>query len=255
MGCRNALLGVGAVLLVALLAGCTFLGIGPDNSLTMAVRGHAELEGEANHSGITVRISYYDSYWGTVVTATTATGPNGAFVMPKVPVIYGQAEYSIIAYKDGYARADDSVGVYYGYDGTPFVYDFLLRVGKVMTFEWRYSETGDFSGSTTTSSVCSDVHGAGHVYGFDFDSGRNSTSYSSREFLFYHDDDYTHEIVLNYARLWDMGDVPIASVTEVPERSEDDYSGSPRMQVGHTYVIRCDSGYAVFRVLDISDAT
>lgn len=245
---RRAIPVILLILLSLTLSSCALFE--STNKYVTHVRGRVTIEGITDYSGISVQVRYYD--YGTrhyVILAAILTDSSGHFDMDYVPFVPDQVDFEVYATKGGYASSDEDFSIYYGYNGSPFVFNNMrLHRQKRMIFDWAW-KNGDgssFAGAETgRGTVYSYVVGTSKPVSYAF--GAADTDYYSR-IHFYDDDDqpthvYTH-------RLWDLGNVALASVTSKP--STDTYSyRHTTMQVGHTYVVETATGYAKFHVISV----
>lgn len=136
------LFGVLLLLAVVGLSSCALFQ--SPNKYTTEVRGRVTIEGINDYSGINVKVDYGTSY-GDVVLASTMTNESGYFNMRYVPFPPEQVKFEVFASKDGYSFSRRNFAIYFGYDGSPFVFnDMQLHGQKKMMFEWAWKE-GDGS--------------------------------------------------------------------------------------------------------------
>lgn len=244
------------ILAMGLLASsCMFLDFGPQNVAT--VRGTAHLEGETFHSGISVKVRYYDNMersW--VILAAGSTDSQGRFMLRDFLFLPEEVDFQVIATKDGYASADEEFAIYYGYDGSAFVFDMQLHNRKKLVVEWEFkagasqgmSFVGSDKGQTTLYSYVPG-YDSSRPYGVNIDN-----SGSSYDLSFFDDDDYQMSIYTSWRNVWALGNVPLNSISEIPLRSPDS-SGYHyfELSVGMTYVVQTDYGYVKLRVLSLGN--
>jgi hypothetical protein len=245
-------LGVLALAMALLISSCMIFQ--PEPEYVTDITGRAILEGETSHAGITIYVRYYDSASGDyVLLASETTGTDGRFSMRDVPFVPQQVSFTVYASKSGYASADESFAIYYGYDGSPFVFDnMVLHRQKKLVMEWASKEgpgtsfVGARTGQATLYSYVLGVTESTPYY-YNFDGVGNS------EMSFYDDDDAPMSVLTGSRTVWDVGAVGLETVTDVPTSSGRTYT-YVRLYEGHTYVVRTDRGYAKFRVISLSDA-
>jgi len=247
---------IAVLLLFAVLALSSCALFQPPNKYATQVRGRVTIEGATDYSGINVQVRYYDRDAGSnIILDAMVTDSLGYFTMADIPLIPGGVDYSVYAWKSGYADADDTFSIYYGYDGSPFVFNNVkLHCQKKIVFDWAWKE-GDgssFVGSVTGhDKLYSYVRASKRSTRFDFDCAAGANCYDT-DIGFYDDEDHTAFYPWEN-RLWDVGEVPLSSVASAPS------SGGARwsyvtLTVGHTYVVSTDQGYAKFHVISIGNA-
>jgi len=215
------------------------------------VRGRVTIEGETDYSGIHVQVQYGTSY-GPVVLAATMTNDSGYFDMEYVPFVPEQVKFEVFASKDGYSFSRRNFAIYFGYDGSPFVFnDMQLHGQKKMMFEWAWKE-GDGSSFVGVET------GQGTVYSYVADTSRNwrysfGPDNDNGSQISFRDNDVHSAMVFCYQRLVDAGLVPLVSVASVPTTGGCRNCGMT-MQVGHTYIVQTEHGYAKFHVISLGNA-
>ncbi len=248
---------VGVLMLLAVLGLSSCALFQAPNKYVTEVRGRVTIEGTTDYSGINVQVRYYDyEAYTYVVLAASMTDSSGSFAMTDVPLLPERVDYQVYAWKTGYADADESFSIYYGYDGSPFIFNNMkLHCQKKMVFDWVWKE-GDgssFTGGTTGhDTLYSYVKASKRSTQFDFDCAAGADCYDT-DIGFYDDDDNPTYFDAWSRRVWDMGAVPLNSALSVPS------SGGKRwtyitLMVGHTYVLETDQGYAKFYVVSLGNA-
>lgn len=248
---------VSGLLLLAVLGLSSCALFQPPNKYTTEVRGRVAIEGTTDYSGVNVQVRYFDrDARSNIILDAMVTDSSGYFTMTNISLIPGGVDYSVYAWKSGYADADDSFSIYYGYDGSPFVFNNLkLHQQKKMVFDWVWKEgdgssfVGGISGHDTLYSY---VKASTHKTSFDFDC---AAGYSCNDTdMYFKDDDDTVTSLYPWENLlWDMGAVSLNTVTAVPGVGGKRWSDT-HIAVGHTYVIATDYGYAKFYVISIGNA-
>jgi len=127
---------VGILLLLAVLglSSCALFQA-PDKYMT-EVRGRVTIEGTTDYSAINVKVQYGTSD-GPVVLASTMTDGSGHFDMEYVPFAPEQVEFEVFASKDGYSFSRRNFAIYFGYDGSPFVFNDMQLHGQKKRFVTR----------------------------------------------------------------------------------------------------------------------
>ena len=242
---------VPVLLLFSVLALSSCALFQPPNKYTTEVRGRVTIEGTTDYSAINVKVQYGTSD-GPVVLASTMTDGSGHFDMEYVPFAPEQVEFEVFASKDGYSFSRRNFAIYFGYDGSPFVFnDMQLHAQKKMMFEWAWKE-GDgssFVGAET---------GQGTVYSYVADTSRNwhysfGPDNDNGSQISFRDNDIQLAMVFSNQRLVDAGLVPLVSVASVPTTGGCRFCGI-KMQVGHTYIVQTEHGYAKFHVISLGNA-
>ncbi len=232
-----------------LLSSCAMFNPGPD--FRVSVEGQVRLQGATTHEGIRVSVRYYDSSERmTIVIGIGSTDSQGRFSISQMPFPHDQVNFKVLATKDGYAPAEESFSIYYGYDGSDFTFpNMLLHNSKKMTVEWAVTNDGTTFGLAapiTQSVVYSYVLNGTQPYTIGFDS--------SSATLYFYDQQGRETCGYTYSRrIWNMGKMSLASIRSVPDTGGSTWT-YVEMLVGNAYVVRTPTGqYAKFRVLSIEE--
>ncbi len=247
---------ISAATLLVCLAGCALWQ--GNQSGTASIEGRVRLETVGTMEGIDVRVTYYDSALGTtVMVGTTKTDSSGRFDMRGLTIAPEVTRYTVTAFLSRYSTANDYYEVFYGYDGKPFSFDFLLKFEKLMIIDWVYQpgSTASFGTGTTagTAAVYSEVLGGAGPTGLNINTGATTNSWYDADVLFR--DSYSTPISLRagyYAAIKDMGPVALEEVLEAPTSGYTTYSGGLSAVAGNTYCVRTgEKHYAKFTIREI----
>jgi hypothetical protein len=243
-------------LLLVVLAGCAlFCGTGNG---TAKIDGRVQLEDVGVKAGVMVRVTYWDCDLGdTILLGTATTDSHGRFHINDLPIIPEVVTYYVTATEDGYATADDYYQVYYGYDGSVFDFDLVLKAEKAFVLDWAYQPNGGRSFSTSLVSGRATVYsrvlnGSGPI-------SLDITPDDQYADIFFYD---SYSTPMSMYVSWqtcivDMGEVPLGSVTEYPASPQVghvvycDYEYIPAVE-GHTY---CVAAHGIYGKLTIVSAT
>lgn len=243
-------------LLLACLAGCAlWQGTQPG---TASIEGRVRLETVGTMEGIDVRVTYYDSALGsTVLVGTTKTDSSGRFSLRDLTIAPEETLYTVTAFLNRYSTAVDYYEVFYGYDGKPFTFDFLLKLEKLMIINWVFQpgQAATFGTGTTsgTTAIYSEVLGGAGPTGLNINVGAATNSWYEADVLFR--DSYSTPVSLRagyYAAIKDMGPVSMDEITEAPTSGYVPYAGGVSAVVGNTYCVRTgEKHYAKFTIREI----
>ena len=243
------------LLLVAVfaLSSCTLLQ-GPKGD-RLGVKGRVTIEGTSDYSDVNVQVRYWDDdAWEYIVLGACLTDSSGYYDLSDLPMIPGAEDYSVYAWKTGYAPADDYIRVGSWYDGSPVDCNLKLHNQKMMAIDWVYTQGSYFAGGVSGSgTIYSYVIGSERDTGYDFDYVAGHETWWNTNVQFYDDDEHKMTLYSWSNRLWDMGAVPLNSVTTVPTEGGKRWSYIAAT-VGHTYVVETDYGYAKFYVKSMGEA-